>query len=251
MPEVNPQYAARFETLERTSAVEADYFCEHCGYNLHGQPVRRDPDSLVMLARCPECGAFHAAVGASSAARLWVDRLARSMLLSYLLLAYTVAFTVVALHFMLIEYALMRLKMYDAAHHAGERGFFVVLGVVCAISAALGLTANILSAVAFTHWKRWSYLLAAVLWAVITATLCLAWSNQREQMIWVTQNAIPYTLLFAGAFVVGGWIGAFLGRPLARLSVLAILPPGLRGRLDYLWTVDRLTPPDGAAEPRR
>jgi len=36
----------------------------------------------------------------------------------------------------------------------------------------------------------------------------------------------------------GGVAGVFLGRPLARLTVRIVLPPGVRPRLAYLWLAD-------------
>src|SRR5689334_10785837 len=61
---------------QRHQQMEADAFCETCGYNLHGQPVARDERLGLMLCRCPECGRFHAAGKATTGASLWLARVA-------------------------------------------------------------------------------------------------------------------------------------------------------------------------------
>ena len=61
---------------------------------------------------------------------------------------------------------------------------------------------------------------------------------------------LPYevaTLAFALLPLVAGM---FLGRPIVRGLVRALLPPRLRGALALLWTVEGLSPPaaGGSAE---
>jgi hypothetical protein len=65
---------------QRHQQMEADAFCETCGYNLHGQPVARDERLGLMLCRCPECGRYHAAGKATTAASLWLSRLAAALM---------------------------------------------------------------------------------------------------------------------------------------------------------------------------
>jgi len=62
--------------LQRQGRIETDTFCEHCGYNLHSQPVTLDERLGIRVARCPECGHFIAAGRATSAASLWLSRVA-------------------------------------------------------------------------------------------------------------------------------------------------------------------------------
>lgn len=39
-----------------TSLIIGDRACIRCGFNLHGQPVEREPHYGLAMARCPECG---------------------------------------------------------------------------------------------------------------------------------------------------------------------------------------------------
>ncbi|MGH7213963.1 MAG: hypothetical protein ACREIT_04290 [Tepidisphaeraceae bacterium] len=66
--------------LERHQQLEVDAFCDACGYNLHGQLVTRDERLGIMIARCPECGRFHAAGKGTSAQAIWLSRWATGML---------------------------------------------------------------------------------------------------------------------------------------------------------------------------
>ena len=60
--------------LQRQGHLETDTFCDGCGYNLHGQPVARDPRLGLLVCRCPECGGWHAAGKGTTAASLWLSR---------------------------------------------------------------------------------------------------------------------------------------------------------------------------------
>lgn len=61
--------------LEKHCRIEADLFCDNCGYNLHSQPVVRDEHTGILVARCTECGRFQAVANASNASRVWLLRL--------------------------------------------------------------------------------------------------------------------------------------------------------------------------------
>jgi len=39
-----------------TGQIRADRACIACGFNLHGQPVHKEPHYGLAIARCPECG---------------------------------------------------------------------------------------------------------------------------------------------------------------------------------------------------
>ncbi len=71
-----------FGSLPLVAEIETDRFCDECGYNLRTQAVRRDTQTGLLLARCPECGRYHAANQETSASRPWLRRLA-TMLLSW------------------------------------------------------------------------------------------------------------------------------------------------------------------------
>ena len=42
---------------QRVSVIVGDRLCVHCGYNLTGQSIYREPHYDLLIARCPECGA--------------------------------------------------------------------------------------------------------------------------------------------------------------------------------------------------
>lgn len=60
--------------LEAHARIEADLFCDQCGYNLYTQAVRRDERLGILIVRCPECGRFQPAGVASNAQKLWLSR---------------------------------------------------------------------------------------------------------------------------------------------------------------------------------
>ena len=41
---------------QRVSVIVGDRLCVHCGYNLTGQNIYREPHYELLIARCPECG---------------------------------------------------------------------------------------------------------------------------------------------------------------------------------------------------
>lgn len=53
--EHRPSEAARSGD-ERLGIVECDRFCTHCGYNLAGQTIVREPHYRMLVIRCAECG---------------------------------------------------------------------------------------------------------------------------------------------------------------------------------------------------
>src|SRR5439155_9007353 len=78
--------AAALKPQERHVQLEVDVFCVECGYNLHGQPVTRDPNLGLFVCRCPECGKYHPAGTGISATTPWVRRLAAILLLFWVLI---------------------------------------------------------------------------------------------------------------------------------------------------------------------
>jgi hypothetical protein len=80
-PSTDPTF--RFENLAPVAYVEIDRYCAGCGYNLRTQAIRREPRTQVLLTRCPECGRYQPASEATTAARLWLRRLAPLFLLGW------------------------------------------------------------------------------------------------------------------------------------------------------------------------
>jgi len=78
--------------LQRFQQLEVDTFCTNCGYNLHGQPVTRDPNLGLFVCRCPECGQHHPAGVGVTAASLWMSRLATALLALWVLIVLNAIF---------------------------------------------------------------------------------------------------------------------------------------------------------------
>jgi hypothetical protein len=58
---------------ERVSTLVGDRLCSHCGYNLMGQPVLREPHYSMLIVRCPECATIAAPQEYPLAGR-WTNR---------------------------------------------------------------------------------------------------------------------------------------------------------------------------------
>ncbi len=61
-----------FRDLPSRAVVETDRFCAGCGYNLRQQAVRRETHTRLLLAQCPECGAFEPVSRDTTVTRLWM-----------------------------------------------------------------------------------------------------------------------------------------------------------------------------------
>jgi len=83
-PPTAPEAAQLRTPLERHLLIQADQFCG-CGYNLHGQRVAFDERLDIPIARCPECGKWHAAGHGSTAGRSWLARLGSIALFAWCL----------------------------------------------------------------------------------------------------------------------------------------------------------------------
>ncbi|MFH1420309.1 MAG: hypothetical protein ABII12_18710 [Planctomycetota bacterium] len=110
------------------------------------------------------------------------------------------------------------------------------MSLVLALSALSAFTCGAMATVVFPHWRR-AACVALVLSFPIVASGIVAvgwWQEAPHLFAW----GLPYIMAHLGAQVPGGLVGIFTGRPLARLTVRAVLPPTLRPRLAYLWLAD-------------
>ncbi|MCE9591475.1 MAG: hypothetical protein K8S99_13220 [Planctomycetes bacterium] len=237
-----------FESLPVVSRVEGDRFCDSCGYNLNTQAVRRDPTTGVLLCRCPECGTFHAAGDMTTAGRLWLYRAGRILLVTWVFTAWSAAVGVmmvqVAVTLSMVDLLRPMLISNNPETHPLARVWTQIIGSACALSVVLGFATVSVCAMVFTHWKRWSYAIAAALWPIISAILIwfyfayVNWTMQGMAPVFFRVGLIPVT-----AYLLGGVVGVMLGRRFARLQVRWLVPPTLWGSFSYLWTTDGLTPP--------
>lgn len=237
-----------FQSLPVISRVEGDRFCDGCGYNLNKQAIRREPATGVPLCRCPECGMFHAAGDMSTAGRLWLYRAGRILLVVWVFVAWSAAVAVMMTQIMLtigvLDVLRPMLISTTPEQHPLAAKWPQLVGFACVLSAILGMGTITACAMVFTHWKTWSYGVAALIWPVVSAILLwfhlsfVARTPQASLMAIYTMGLIPIVAYFGG-----GLIGVFVGRRTARLTVRWLIPPVLWGVFSYLWTADGLTPP--------
>ena len=107
---------------------------------------------------------------------------------------------------------------------------------VLACSFAIAFLSGMFIVVTFPHWRRAACASVVVgLPIAIGAVMAVAWNQEAPHLLgW----GVPYIAGHVYAQLAGGMAGVFLGRPLARLVVRILLPPGARPRLAYLWLAD-------------
>ena len=128
-------------------------------------------------------------------------------------------------------------------HYPYYRAFMALMH---GISFALGFVLMLMAVVVFHHWRRWGYLVPAVLVPALTGVLAwwIWWADCPNLIDWATPKVVGQ----AGAHLAGGLTGILLGRPFARLLVTLTLPGKLRQVLAFLWLADGKQPPALRAE---
>ena len=253
-----------FERLPLVAEMELDRFCDHCGYNLRTQAVRRDPRTRILLCRCPECGRFHPATGQTSVFSPWLRRLATLLLAFWILVIgggfIGLAIAEGAMTVVTVEdlgrrrYAYSQdtrrwqrsgLPLYMRTH---EREYIQWVVGMAIGSLAVSFGGMALITVFCYHWRRWTCDLVAVAMPTLVGLvllLTLRYGGPRDTLPWATSYIILYTLIQ----VLGGIFGIASGRPMARLVIRIFLPPRARQTLAFLWLADGKKPPSTAADP--
>lgn len=261
--------AAEWRGWTSVGVIEADRFCEVCGYNLRTQPVRREPTTQILLCRCPECGRFEAAGVASSAGRALLRRTSVLMLATWIALILGVFITagifdgvMSAFHFDITTQYVHRSAGINTRLAAqlpqGLQSGYVIRAlppqaeltmwtVLFGCSLGIGLVTGFLAVVALHYWRRWQRLLLVILMPCIAGLVLVA----------VIASDVPHLVGYMGRIVTthallqiaGGMVGLIGGRSFARLLVRMFVPPSWRGPLSHLWQMDGLPPAFGAARP--
>jgi hypothetical protein len=248
-----------FAALPPVACVETDRFCDHCGYNLRTQAVRRDPRTEILLCRCPECGRFHPAGVTTTAGRVWLQRLTTLLLAFGILLIISTAIGIVLSQGAITCFTLDELTYTERAPRpaAGTGSYTYVLqpkptyrereilyGVSGFTSLGLGLLASLATVVVLPHWPRRAYTAVAVAWPIAVAlVVSYIWRLMAPHL---TAWGASYIWAHALICMLGGVVGVMIGRPLARLVVRICLPPRVRPVLSFLWLADGCEPPSGA-----
>lgn len=248
--------------------LETDRFCDGCGYNLYTQAVHRDPRTQLLLCRCPECGRVHSVRDHATIGRVWLHRLGTLGLFAWILALLAVEFGLAMAQLGVTVGTLEELTTF------GQTGVRIITstqpGVVTivgpssntvwrreareevdyyapflALMSGLAFTIGFLSAtllvVAAHHWRRWIYLLPVLLMPLAVGLLVwYLWGTDHPHLrAWSSR----YVVWNGVANILGGVVGVYFGRPLARLLVTVLLPPRPRQVLAFLWRADGKSPP--------
>lgn len=224
--------------------IEVDRFCAHCGYNLHGRPVRRESNTQLLLTNCPECGRMAQANQSTIAAFPWLRRITTVVFLLW-------AFVLVILLFwevggqiglwITLADEMRRYTFYRGGINFGNEETLAMFIAMPAGSMALSAFAVGFITVVASHWQRWGYY-ALVIARPIVIFIAIA-------MIWSFAYPKYYELIYpylVGSLISvfgGGILGLHCARPLTRLIVRIALPRRFVLPMAFLWLVDGKTPP--------
>lgn len=249
-----------FRDLAALAQVETDRFCAGCGYNLHQQPVRREPKTQLLLCQCPECGMFEPVTRDTTVARLWMTWAIRlGLVLCVAAILFIGWIATVLLYAMIYEYVRMHFQFqWSQLRSMTPRSlegwmiwqqWFLLIG-----GAVTGWVLINLATVLLPHWRRWGYALlmaVAVGLAGLVAYLDLSDLCDRYGGGAHWPFILQLMLTMAAVEVAAGLAAVWFGRPFVRLAVRLLVPGRMRAALAYLWHVDGRTPPAVAARPGR
>ncbi len=252
--------------------VEVDRYCPKCAYNLRTQPVRRDGPTQLLVARCPECGAFDAVAGAMTATKPWLSRLATLGLLMWILAVLGAIFGLSlaqgAVNFGTIagfttwqqiqgpivttgSFRSTYQRVLKPDYRGRNYDFIITMAVFGSFVLAFLLVAMLV--VVCHHWHRAVFACFAVVHTFVVSAF--VWEIWQQDMPGLMDWAKEYIVGFALVRLIGALLAVWAGRPFARLTVRILLPPRIRSVLAFLWLADGLEPPrkttptDGADAP--
>jgi hypothetical protein len=252
--------------------VQTDTFCEGCGYNLHAQPVVRDDRLGVLICGCPECGKYSAAGQTTTAARLWLNRIATTLLVSWVFFL-LVVFALGALFLGMLAYGqvaeltateniqktVKQLPGYAGPGYAAGgnvtyyESYYVIRPLttdaeeaqrrlsaqilIHATSLTLALLGGVFFAVFVWHapWRlRPLALLPVLVGCGFAAAIWYMDPMSSRVRTWGLGHIARTALLDAIALA----IGVLIGRTFARAMLTLLVPPKARQHLAFLWTCD-------------
>lgn len=250
--------------------VQTDTFCDACGYNLHAQPVIRDDRLQIPICRCPECGRYAAAGQTLTATRVWLNRLATSLLASWVLFL-LVFFGVCALFLGMLAYW-HTMEMTEYAQPMGRGYYAPYRGYYGGYHYELRKPSLDPEVEIGRWWHQFWYATSAILLAVMTGCLfsAFAWHCKGvcrlaaflppllgcffATLAWQSNTMTipirPWGLLqigyYLGIQLASVGFGLLIGRPLARVIVRIFVPPKARQHLAFLWATDGKRPTPAA-----
>lgn len=224
--------------------VETDRYCDECGFNMRTLPVVRDGRTRLLLTRCTECGTLAYAGAATTAGRVWLQRLGVLLLFVWMagILGVTALLGLFETFMQMITLEEMtdwspagRIISDDVEHYWGF--MTLVLGVSCALAF---LMISIYACAAY-HWNRMFHVAMALCVPLLPMTI--AWQSWLHEAPYLESWAWQYLLSHAGVQMSAGLLGAMFGRVAARGLATVLLPARTRTVLGFLWLADRLPIP--------
>lgn len=243
--------------------IQTDTFCEGCGYNLHTQAVTRDERLGILICRCPECGRYSAVGQTTTAARVWLNRLATVLLTSWVFFL-LVLFALCSFFLGMLAYGHMAemteyrpvapIQTIKPGYADPYRYLRVVKQIpandadqlneqwwaqawLAVLTISLGLITGGLFAVLLWHCKGWVRILAflpAVLGCGVASTGWISEPQAPAMRVWGLLHIGVYLLI--DLLAIG--IGLLLGRWFARGLIRVLVPPKPRQHLAFLWLTD-------------
>jgi hypothetical protein len=221
--------------------LECDAFCT-CGYNLYRQAVVRDARLDVALVRCPECGRWHPAGHGATAASVWMTRLAKLLLVAWILLLLVAAAVMVLIQMAFNLYAHDQVlwgNYYSYGYGMPEETYGRY--VFFLFPFGMGVFAGLIQAVGMWHLRFLPRLVPMLLILGSAAFFSLAslsgYSGDYQVMAYVA------IIITSGVTALGWIVTAAAGRAPARWLALLLVPPGPRQYLAFLWHADGREPP--------
>jgi hypothetical protein len=248
------------ETLPIVGHIQADAFCEGCGYNLHTQAVTRDERLGILICRCPECGRFAPAGSLTTARQTWLNRLGLGLLIVWILFLIFVFGMLTIFHGVVASgntSAAVEFQPIASNPAASFQGYQYVLRhpprdddeahrrrfeqlMIAFAAVLLGAVAGGVVSVCMWHLRDWRRLVAFVPALVGVGIAFMAWTNDPMTLVTRDVRDVAYGRMgFCLALEAAGvMLGLRLGRPFARAALTIVLPPKPRQHLAFLWTTD-------------
>ncbi len=210
--------------------LECDAFCS-CGYNLFRQEVVRDERLDLPLVRCPECGKWHPAGHGATAASVWMTRLARVLLVAWMILLLLAAGLIVLVQLGFNLYAHEQVFNVNAYYYRQEEGWGRYLFLLFPLG--LGMFAGLVQAVSMWHLHPVARLVPMVI--VLGAAWMLSIATTQGYPTVYREMAI-FTFAATSGVTACGWFITVAGgrRPALWLGRL-LIPPGARQYVQVLW----------------
>ena len=240
--------------------VQADAFCEGCGYNLHTQAVTRDERLGILICRCPECGRFAAAGNLTPTRQVWLNRLGLGLLIVWVLFLLGVFAVLTIFHGVVASGFVQEAVMFENVPPANPRNPGAVwryhyvprpsprdaeqasresfqMAVMVLLTVLLGAVPGGVVSVCMWHVRDWRRLVAFVPALVGVGIAFLVWTNEpsAREVQGIVQKRLGLCLLLES---VGVLLGLLLGLWFARGALSILVPPKARQHLAFLWTID-------------